>query len=118
MRGRQRQRGCTDRHDHGSDEKAEVTLVLQPGTLYLGVTVDGDPGELVPRFAIGSVPYSGYAEHAGDAASLQGLAAEDFALSTHNHSFASFVDIPSGLADGDNDLLASLSADPEGATAD
>jgi hypothetical protein len=54
------------------------------GTLYVGVRIGGDP-ELAPRALLGSVPFAGFAQYAGEV------------------PFTGVVGLPPGLADGDQD---------------
>lgn len=104
-----RKTGSVHRIRAGGTPPFSLSLFRDQPVLYLGVTVEGDPGELMPRFEIGTAPYAAYAEHAGDASTLGGLSAEDFATAGHTHSFQSLSDLSPGLADGDNDTLAALS---------
>lgn len=48
----------------------DLSLFRDNGNVWLGVSVDG--GAELPRFFLGTVPYAAYAEHAGDAASIEG----------------------------------------------
>lgn len=57
-----------------------LSLFRDEGTLYLQVTVDGEP--LTPRFQLATVPYAAYAEHT---------------------RWSGIQNVPASLADGDND---------------
>ncbi|MBM4319737.1 MAG: hypothetical protein FJ125_07205, partial [Deltaproteobacteria bacterium] len=61
----------------------------QGGELYAGVAVAPDP-EMVPRLPVASVPFALRSRLADRAASLDGLAAEDFATAGHGHDEAYF----------------------------
>ncbi|MEZ4620384.1 MAG: hypothetical protein R2867_33435 [Caldilineaceae bacterium] len=56
-------------------------------TLYLGVAIGGDP-EAVPRQRIASVAYAVFASTAGNADTVDGKNATDFATAVHTHSGA------------------------------
>ena len=59
--------------------------------LYLGIAVGGDP-EGVPRQRIASVAYAIFAATAGDAATVDGKNAVDFADAVHTHTGADLAD--------------------------
>lgn len=72
------------------------------GEIWLGVTVEADQ-EMTPRLRIMSVPFAYLcmdSGHAGDADTLQGNAADDFAQVQHNHSWSELTAVPQGFADG------------------
>jgi len=52
--------------------------------LWLGITIQGD-SEMEPRIRLGSAPTAAFAHMCGDAATLGGLAASDFAPKVHSH---------------------------------
>jgi len=74
--------------------------------LYLGIAVGGDP-EAVPRQRIASVAYAIFAATAGEAATLGGKTAPDFAPTSHNHTGA---DIASNAINSDKLVDGSVSA--------
>ena len=51
--------------------------ILQVGDVYVGISLGQEP-EMTPRFKLGSVPYAVLAQHAEEAASLDGLGFNDF----------------------------------------
>ncbi len=58
---------------------------------YLGIAVGGDP-EAVPRQQIASVAHAIFASTAGDANSVEGKAAADFAAAAHSHDERYFLE--------------------------
>ena len=76
--------------------------------IFLSAQVAGDE-EMMPRVLLASVPWSGFALYCGDAATLGGASATDFASATHVHAFSEITDVPADLADGDSDTLGALS---------
>lgn len=91
----------------GLVEDLPLSLFDDSAPRYLGMAV-GDEPEMSPRLALGSVPYAGYAQHAGDAHTLQGQSAADFRPAAEPVSWADLTDLPPDLQDGDSDLLADL----------
>jgi len=61
-----------------------LAVFRDQGMLYVGVRVGDDP-ELLPRALLGSVPFAGFAQYAGEM------------------PFARLTDVPAGLSDGDDD---------------
>lgn len=65
-------------------------VTLDPGlfesapALWLGITIQGD-SEMEPRVRLGSAPTAAFSHMCGDAATLGGLAASDFAPKVHSH---------------------------------
>lgn len=55
----------------------DLSLFEENVDLFLGVTVAGEP-EMLPRTRLGTTPYSGFSEFAGNAALLEGSPASDF----------------------------------------
>jgi|GEM_PF-2423177 len=90
----------------GMSSTLDLTVFADNDELYLGITVDDDE-EMSPRFPLATVPYAAHAASADDALTLDGNAAEDFAAAAHTHAFADLTNIPSGLADGDDDTVYS-----------
>lgn len=91
----------------GQAQALGLSLFRDNSSLWLEVVVDG--AEIIqPRVQVATAPYAGSAQYCGDAVTLGGNAPSAFALANHTHSFASLTNIPPGLADGDNDLLATL----------
>ncbi len=92
----------------GAADPLPLALFRDNAQLWLEVVVDGT--EIIqPRARIATAPYAGSAQYCGDATTLGGSPASAFAQASHTHAFGSLTGVPSGLADGDNDLLASLS---------
>jgi hypothetical protein len=92
----------------GQVEPLDLALFGDSAPMYLGVAV-GDEAEMAPRLALGSVPYAGYAQHAGDARTLGGMSADDFRAAGDGVAWADLTDVPAGLEDGDADALGGLS---------
>ncbi len=99
-------------HELGSIEVLDDS-VLAEAELFLEVTVNGDA--LVPRAAIRSVPF---ALRAGDAERVGGVAASAMATDAEVSAavagrvvtFSQLQGVPNGLADGDNDTVATAAA--------
>lgn len=83
----------------------DLTLFAR-SPIYLGITVESD-AEMAPRFMLGTTPYAAYAQMCGDANTLSGMDAADFAPIGHTHAFNELTAVPTGLADGDNDTTYS-----------
>ncbi len=86
----------------------DLVLFKDSAPMYLGMAV-GEDAEMAPRLALGSVPYAGFAQHAGDAQTLGGMSAEDFRASGDGVAWEDLTDVPAGLEDGDADALGGLS---------
>lgn len=89
----------------------DLSLFQNGGNLSLGITV-GDGEELSPRFDLGTAPFAAFAEYAavaGDAQTVGGMPATDFAQADALE-WTSLQNVPDGLADGDDDTLAGLEA--------
>ncbi|HOX46034.1 MAG TPA: hypothetical protein PK668_20695 [Myxococcota bacterium] len=85
----------------------DLVLFRDHGSLFLGVNVNAE-GEMAPRLPLGTVPYAGFAQYAGDALTLGGLTVEDFRLGTDEVSWDDLTGVPDTLLDGDADSLAGL----------
>ncbi len=92
-------------------DKGTFTILLGEGIAldlamfrdYIDVKLQLDVGtESLGPIPIGSVPYAGYAAHAGDAQTLQGQAAADFHPSTWTPDWTDLTGRPAGLDDGDD----------------
>ncbi len=86
----------------GDVEALDLGLFRISETLYLGVTVDDD-AEMSPRYQLATTPYAGFAQFCGDSSLLDGRAADAFAPTGHEHSFADLAGVPADLLDGDSD---------------
>ena len=105
---------------------ALASLFESSEAVWLGVTVGADDEELEPRQLLGAVPYAiraaraddslraVHAESAGIASSLEGFDPSEYstlsALSpvALSGTFEDLIEIPDGLADGDDDTLRTL----------
>ncbi|HOX46032.1 MAG TPA: hypothetical protein PK668_20685 [Myxococcota bacterium] len=85
----------------------DLAIFRDNGSLFMGVAVNGE-AEMAPRLSMGSVPYAGFAQYAGDALTLGGLTVEDFRLGTDEVSWDDLTGVPDTLLDGDADALAGL----------
>lgn len=102
-------------HDLGSVEALDDAL-LDRDELFLAVTINGDT--LSPRAALRAVPFALRAKQADVAASLDGLSADDVAtddevaaaVAARVVAFNQLTGVPTGLADGDNDTIATAVA--------
>lgn len=92
----------------GQTQSLELSMFRNTDELYLGIEVDSD-GEMSPRFTLGSVPYAGFAQYAGDANTLQGYSPTDFRSSSNPVDWSDLGGVPAGIGDGDNDTLADIS---------
>ncbi len=91
----------------GENQALDLGLFRDHQEVFLGVEVDAD-GEMSPRFTLGAVPYAGFAQHAGDAQTLQGMTPADFRTAADPVAWADLGSVPADLADGDGDTLAGL----------
>ncbi len=110
----------------GSEDTLDFAAFPESGEVYVGLTVGGED-ELSPRVRVGTVPYAARAAQCGEAMTLQGAAADDFATfdhahdyaeltgvpatfppSAHGHAWSELTDVPAELADGDDDTLGQL----------
>lgn len=91
----------------GDNQPLDLGLFRDNQELFLGVEVDSD-GEMSPRFTLGAVPYAGFAQHAGDAQTLQGLSPAAFRATANPVAWANLGGIPAGVGDGDDDTLAGM----------
>ena len=62
-------------HYLGDAKPLDLSVFADEPNVFLGITVDGDE---LPLVELGSVAYAGYAQHAGDAATLQGRTGEEW----------------------------------------
>ena len=79
--------------------------------LWLGIAVDTDP-EMTPLFEVGTSPWAGYSEYAGesdDASMLGGVAAADYRLSADTVDWSLVVNAPA-----DADTLMGLGCTTDG----
>ncbi len=60
----------------GGAPPLDLSLFQEHGGIYVGITV-GSEAEMTPRFRLGSIPYAAYAEYAGEAETVGGLAVTD-----------------------------------------
>ena len=90
----------------GEVQTLDLTMFQREQSIWLGISVNGD-AELQPRIQLAAAPYAAFAQYAGDAMSLQGAAATDFAVSGHDHTWSEIIDVPPDLADGDDVLTQS-----------
>ena len=91
----------------GSVEELDLELFRDHGELYLGMKAGDDP-EMSPRLALGSVPYAGFAQYAGDAQTLEGQRADTFRKADETVSWSELDGVPEAVSDGDDDTLAAL----------
>ncbi|MEZ4435708.1 MAG: tail fiber domain-containing protein [bacterium] len=85
----------------GAVEPLGAALFAAHDVVWLGVTVDDD--DEMTRIELGTAPFAAFAVHAGDAATIDGRAAESFAAAEHRHDWSALDGVPAGLADGDDD---------------
>jgi hypothetical protein len=85
----------------GDSTVLDLAVFRDHDALHLGVSVGGEAE--MARFQIATAGYAGFAQYAGDAASLGGSAAADFAAATHAHGWSDLSGIPAGFADGTDD---------------
>jgi hypothetical protein len=82
--------------------------------LYLGLAVDGE-AEMSPRLKMGSVPYAAVA---GNASTLEGMSASDFASSSYTPDWSEIQNVPADIADGDDDTTTPDWSDVQNVPAD
>jgi hypothetical protein len=86
----------------GNNTPLSLDLFDVQSSLFLGITIDDDV-ELSPRIVLGTVPWAAFAANAGDAATLGGLAPEDFRQEGVPVPFSELSDVPA-----DADTLGAL----------
>jgi len=62
-------------YELGSNDALDLSIFRDHEEIYLGLTIGTDE-EASPRMALGSVPFAGFAEHAGDALTVGGRSIE------------------------------------------
>lgn len=62
----------------GDTASLDLALFRDNSDVWVGLAIDG--GTELPRFQLGSVPYAGFAQYAGNAGQLAGTDASDYAL--------------------------------------
>jgi hypothetical protein len=77
--------------------------------IYLGLAVDGE-AEMSPRLKMATVPYAAVA---GNAATVEGMSASDFAPSGYQPDWSDVQNVPTDLADGDDGTSYTASAPVE-----
>ena len=80
----------------------DLSMFRDRGELWLELTVNGED-VIEPRFRLGSVPYAAFSQYCGDAATLTGAEATDFAAVDHTHDWTQLVNVPVEFTDGDQD---------------
>lgn len=85
----------------GAVEPVDLSLFADSPELYLGIAIDGD--EEMSLIRVATAPFAAYAAFAGDSGTLDGRTAEDFAPAGGSIAWDRLTDIPSALADGDDD---------------
>ncbi|HOX42441.1 MAG TPA: hypothetical protein PK668_02535 [Myxococcota bacterium] len=93
------------------DPALDLSLFRDHGALYLGLQV-GAEAEMQPRLSLGSVPYAGFAQYAGDTQTLGGRPASDYRLGADLLGWDELDGVPDTLLDGDADTLTSLACNP------
>ncbi len=80
----------------GATGPIDPTTFRDNGDLYLGLAIDSDP-EMQPLFTIGTSPWAGYSEYAGeadDAVLLGGLPASAYQLAADPIDFSLLTNVP------------------------
>ncbi len=83
----------------GARSPLRVSFFRDNQLLYLGIAVDGDPE--MARIELATAPFAAFAQYAGDALTVGGLHASDFAPVDHRTDWTTLDNIPADLADGD-----------------
>jgi hypothetical protein len=84
----------------GLTEVLDLALFRDNSEVWVEVAIDGDV--LEPRLAFGTVPYAAWADHAGDAATVGGMTAEELSAT----EWSGIEGVPDDLLDGDDVLSA------------
>ena len=89
----------------GDDATAplDVDIFAAHSALFLGMRVTPDTDFALPLLQMATVPYAGFANACGDAATLEGKLSSDFAGASHSHAWGDLSGVPAGLGDGDDD---------------
>ena len=109
----------------GEESPLNLVIFRDYDAVYVGMSVDGDE-ELGP-WPLATSPWAGWADHAGDADTLNGSTADEiesaaveraildgesrFAAAGHRHRWAELLDLPAGFADGIDDVLTEAEVD-------
>jgi hypothetical protein len=89
----------------GDTSVLDLSLFRDNESVWLGVRVGSDPE--MSRFQVATTGFAGFAQYAGDAASLGGHAATDFVTSGSGVAWTDLTGVPADLADGDSDTTYS-----------
>ncbi len=108
----------------GDAQPLDLALFRDNGVLWMEIAVDASPP--FPRMQLGTTPYAAFAQYAGDARSVGGVAAGELARTGHEHDdryyteaelgaagsasvhWGNLAGVPAGFADGvDNDTTYS-----------
>lgn len=77
----------------GREQSIDFRAMPATGEVYIGLKV-GDGPELSPRIQVGTAPFAARAAQCGEASSLEGASASDFATVDHAHAYSSLSGIP------------------------
>jgi hypothetical protein len=89
----------------GDTSVLDLSLFRDNESVWLGVRVGSDSE--MSRFQVATTGFAGFAQYAGDAASLGGHAATDFVTSGSGVAWTDLTGVPADLADGDSDTTYS-----------
>ncbi|MDI7268993.1 MAG: hypothetical protein QME96_13475, partial [Myxococcota bacterium] len=108
----------------GEDAPLDLAIFRDNGVLWMEIAVDASPP--FPRMQLATTPYAAFAQYAGDARSVGGVAASGLARTGHEHDdryytetelgaagsasvhWGNLTGVPAGFADGvDNDTTYS-----------
>ncbi len=93
--------------DVGANGQLDLSMFRDQPALFLGISVDGE-SEMSPRLVIGTTPWAGFAQHAGDSATVGGRAASELRLEANPVPWADLSGVPADIADGDGDALGRI----------
>jgi hypothetical protein len=93
----------------GETAALDLAIMRDRSELWLGIAINDD-AELEPRIRLATAPFAAFAQYCGDASTLEGRAAADFAPAVHSTAWADITGVPADLADGDDNTTYTAGA--------
>jgi hypothetical protein len=90
----------------GETAPLDLSIFRDNTEVWLGMAV-AEGAEMSPRIRLASMPYAAMAAYCGEASTLNGATADDFALASHTHELTELTGVPADLLDGDQDTTYS-----------
>ncbi len=83
----------------------DLSTFRDNGNLWVGITIDS--GTEMPRLALGTVPYAGFAQYAGDCSTLNGAAASSYAMASDLPTAGAGLSMSGGALSVDTSMVQS-----------